>query len=113
MYIFSARPSIDSLVSFLAGARRIAVNNNGVPSPGFSQAFMLKGDKVICFDTDSQVFIPNDLSQSSFDGRRRLLAGESRTPSKEGRRNIGRDNFSGDIPRRGDLEPKFMEENVS
>lgn len=30
----------------------------GTPSPpGFAEVFILKGDEVVCFDTDSQVFI--------------------------------------------------------
>ena len=31
------------------------------PPPGFSQVFILKGVKVLCFDTDLQVFILKEL----------------------------------------------------
>jgi hypothetical protein len=31
--------------------------DGGPPLPGFAEVFILKGDEVVCFDIDSQVFI--------------------------------------------------------
>ena len=33
------------------------MRRGGPPPPVFAEVFILKGDEVVCFDTDSQVFI--------------------------------------------------------
>ena len=45
-----------------------------IPSPGFSQVFILKGVKVVCFDTDLQVFILNVLASRN-SGPAKALSG--------------------------------------
>ena len=41
------------------------VNNNSPPPLGFSQVFIQKGLKVLCFDTDLQVLILNEIEEGS------------------------------------------------
>src|SRR5882762_7132763 len=44
------------------GLRRSSLHGERTPPPGFSQVFILKELKVVCFDTDLQVFILKVLS---------------------------------------------------